>query len=209
MIDRLYINGIDVQERFGFWLRWRNISMPTIKSNYKSIAGADAAVDLTEANGRVFYNQRTIELSMMHPERDYHDDLDGLSALHGDKLKISFASDPTRYFIGRLIVGAYDSKTRKLSMSGDVFPYRFEKLETVYTVKNSRTIMLVNDAMPVTPKVEVTGTATLAWKEYTQALGEGTYYIDGLELGKHEVLPVEVTLGSDSSVKISYRKGRI
>lgn len=210
MIDRLYINEIDTQDDLGFYLEWRTISNPEVKTVFKSIAGADGALDLTRANGRAFYEQREMSLSIVRASDEYRHDLDVLKSYHGDECKISFAEDPEWYYVGTLSVGDYETRTHKLAMSAIVYPFKMAKIETVYTVKSSKTIVLSNDVMPVIPKVEIIGgTATLEWKTYTKNLSEGTYYIDGLELSKNETLPITITLGTASAVKISYRKGRL
>lgn len=208
MIDKLYINGIDIQEEYGFFLGWKIISMPTIKTNYQTIAGADSVIDLTKANGRVFYNQRTIQLNMIHPSDSYQEDLDALMAFHGETCKISFESDAAHYFSGMIVVNSYDTKTHKLSMTASVYPYRFEKALTEFTVKNNRTIVISNDTMPVVPKVDVVGgTVTLAWKNYSKSLSAGSYYIDELYIDKKGSVSISATFGTADSVKISFRKG--
>lgn len=209
MIDKLYINGVDIEENFGFFLKWRTISFPVAKTEYVDIPGADSSVDLTEANGRVFYEMRYIDLGMVHPKDEYILDVDSLSRYNGEKVTISFESDAARYFSGRLHIEQYNKRDHDLVMRAEVYPYKFNKEETVYTVKRDKSIVLVNDVMPVTPKIEVTGSATLAWKTYTQMLSDGTYYVDGLRLGKFENLILGITLGENSSVRISYRKGRL
>jgi hypothetical protein len=210
MIDRLYINDIDVQDRLGFWLEWKIINYPTVKTNYQSIAGADSVIDLTEANGQVYYNQRSVKIGLIHPEKEYQNDLDSIIALHGDVCRVSFASDPTHYFVCRLIAEQYSVKDHKLNLTGDAYPYRFEKQQTVYTVKSPSSITLLNDAMPVVPKIEVIGeSATIQWLTYTKVLSSGVYYVDELKLGKKEALTLNVSPANASTVKITYRKGRI
>lgn len=210
MIDKLYINNIDVQENLGFFLEWKIISNPEIKTVFQSISGADGAIDLTRANGRAFYEQREMSLNVIHASSEYQHDLDVIKSLHGDECKMSFASDPEWYYVGTLAIGEYETKTHKLAMSAIVYPFKLAKIETAYTIKSSRTINVVNDIMPVAPKVDVIGgTATLAWKTYTKNLSEGSYYIDELVLAKNETVAITVTLGTASAVKISYRKGRL
>lgn len=208
MIDKLYINGNNI-ENLGFFLKWRTISLPVPKTDRVDIPGSDSSLDLTEANGRVFYELREIDLGMIHPNDDYILDFDSLCKYHGENVSISFESDPTRYFHGRLFVDKYNKRDHELVMRAEVYPFRFDKQETVYTVKTNKSIMLVNDTMPVTPKIEVIGSASLSWKTYTKALSAGTYYIDNLSLSKHESLELAVSLGENSSVRVSYRKGRL
>lgn len=212
MIDRLYVNGVDIQKKFGFWLKWKSIDFPTLKTNYQPIAGADSVLDLTETDGRVYYNQRKISLDMVHPEKAYKQDINGIVSLHGDNCKIAFASDPDHYYIGRIVIDNYDTRERKLSMHADVFPYRFENHKTIYSVTNAtKTIVLLNDTMPVTPEVTIEQgcVASLSWKTYTKSIsGGGTYYIDGLDLSKKESLPISIT-ATGGTCTISYRKGRL
>lgn len=210
MIDRLLLNGIDVQEQFGFYLKWKVIQLAQKKGFYQDIPGADGQLDYTEANGRVYFENRAIPIGMVHPELDYRNDLDSLLSFHGEKCKISFASDPSHYFVGRFDVGEYDTESHELEATATVFPYRFETNETVYTISHDKTIRLVNDIMTVTPLVEVTGgPVSLAWGSYTKTLSAGSYYIDNLILGKLEMLDLTVSFQDSGSVRISYRKGRL
>lgn len=210
MIDRLILNGIDVQERFGFFLKWKVIQMPAKKGFYQEIPGADGRLDFTESNGRVFYDDRIIPIGFIHPGNDYQNDLDMLSSFHGEDCRISFASDPSHYFVGRFDIKEYDTKSHEIEATATVFPYRFETNETVYTINSDKTIRLVNDIMTVTPRVEVTGgPVTLEWGSYTKTLSAGSYYIDNFVLGKLETLELTVSFQSPGSVKIVYRKGRL
>lgn len=210
MIDKLFINGVNIQEQYGFFLEWKFISAPTFKANYQSIAGADSVINLTKANGRVFYNQRSVKLNMVHPNDEYQSDLDAIFMLHGEDCQISFLSDPNHYYSGEISVDGYDTKTHKLTMSALVYPYRFANSLTNIVFNSTGSADLENDSMPVTPKVQVIGgSATIAWKTYSKSLSAGTYYIDELYLDKNETVTLNVTLGTASSVKVSFRKGRL
>ena len=209
MIDRLYINDIDVQNKHGFWLEWKKISAPSVKKSYQDIKGADGQLDFTEADGRVLYDMRTLTVNMVHPEKDYANDLDEIMSHHGERCYLSFESDPDHYYTGRLNLSTYDVKKRKLTASALVYPYRLEWQETIVKAMQDMTVKLYNDAMPVSPKVDVVGSVTIKWRTYQKSLTTGSYYIDEFLLGKNEMLPVQVTFLTAGSVSFTYRKGRL
>lgn len=213
-IDKLYINGVDIQEEYGCWLKWRTLSTPSPKTNYIQIPGRDGDLDLTEALGDVYYNDRNLQISLVHPSDVWYDDYEQLvSQFHGKQCHVKFGNDPDWYWTGRLNVGAYSAKDHDLSMTAKVFPYKLSASEITESVtvsgateETAETVTLTAGRMNVTPQAVVTGSVTLKWGSRTVALSEGTYYVSGLLLTSGEN---EVDVWGTGTVTFKYRNGSL
>lgn len=215
LICDAYIDGNSLQED-GWYLKWRKLAAPAPKLDMDSIPGKDGSIDQTEALGDVFYEDRSLYLDMVYAGEGsewasaYTDLLD---AVHGQNCSVQFTDDPMWYYQGRLVAGEYDKKTRTLTMSGTMFPYKLYIFEDVYeesvsglTEQTAKEIELEGSRMRVTPKVSVTGSITLKWGSNTKTLSTGTYYVRGLKVGKDGVT---IKVWGTGSVSISYRKGHL
>lgn len=213
-IDRLYLDENDIQELFGFFLKWRDISAPHAKENYKEIIGMQGALDLTEKLGEVFYDNRTLNLGMKHPGRDWYSDFESMmNMFHGKTVHISFGNDPDWYYSGRLSIDGYSARNHELSMSASVFPFKMAKSKTIISRSinaanedAAETIDLSGSRLKVSPMITVTtGTGiTLKWGERTVTLDSGSRYVDGLTVG-----PSGLTIKAwgTGDLQISYRVG--
>lgn len=216
-VDKLYINNTDIQTTYGFWLNWRELSAPKPQLDYQTIPGKNGRLDLSEALGSVYYDDRTIQIDMTYAGDDWHSDYEGfVSAYHGKKVQIKFANDPDWYWYGRLVVGEYSAKSHKMTMSANVFPFRLSISETVVTAEitattegNAQTIALTNDRMSVTPKVTVEGSTNgvhLKWGDLTATITNGNQYVTGLTLDEGTL---NVLAWGDGTVTFTYRQGAL
>lgn len=222
-IDKLSLNGVDIQETYGFYLKWRRLSAPEAQIDMIVIPGSDRAIDLTETFGDVYYNQRSIELGMKHPGDDWVDDYEGLlENYHGQICTIVFANDPNWYWTGRVIVSEYDSKTHSLSMSATVFPYKLSGTLTAVsatvdgvTEANAETVTLTRSRLKLSPKVTVVtdddaDSVNIRWTAggtvFTKSLSAGEYYIKGLKVGRTDVT---ISVWGTGSITFEYRKGTL
>lgn len=216
-VDKLYLNDVDIQDQYGFWLKWRVLSAPTPQLDYQVIPGKNGRLDLSEALGDVYYDNRTLELGMTHPDDDWYADYELLvSVFHGKNCYIKFGNDSEWYWYGRVLVGEYNAREHGLSMTATVFPFKLAtqetEVETVVTAtsqSNAQTISLQNGRMKVTPKVTVTGATNgvnLKWGTNTTTLGNGEYYVTGLALGEGTL---DVLAWGDGTVTFTYRQGAL
>lgn len=209
MIDSVAFDGYNIQEELGFWLKWRIISAPQVKASYEEVPGANGSLDTTEANGDVFYENRTIQMGCIHPNNEYQSDFDELLAkFHGKQCQIVFTNDPDYYWSGRVFVEEYDSRTHELAMYATVYPYKFEIDETVesVSVNGEETVTLSNSRMKVMPTVTTDAEVTLEWGSHTKTISAGTFLIAGLELSEGEL---EIALSGTANVSFTYRKGTL
>lgn len=217
-IDKLTLNGVDIQNTYGFYLNWRRLSAPEPQLDMQTIPASNRPVDLTETFGEVYYNPRILEMGMTHPSSSWISDYDGLLAnFHGQNCSIVFNNDQNWYWTGRVIVGEYDSKSHKLSMTATVFPYKLSGTLTTAsatvsgaTEETAETVTLTKSRMKLSPKVTVTAgdgdSVTLKWGSKTQTLSAGTYYVRGLKVGSEDVT---IKVWGTGTVTFEYRKGTL
>lgn len=212
-IDRLFVEGIDLQEK-GWFLKWRKLSAPKPKSDYVSVFARDGDIDLTETEGQVFYEDRAIAMDMVYVGDEWEKDYSELLGLvHGQRLRVQFANDPSWYWSARLVAEIYEKKPHSLKMNGLAFPYKFDIVKTSAsatvsgaTEGTATTITLKATRMPVSPKVTVTGTVTLKWGSATKQLSAGTYYVDGLKVGRDGL---SVKVWGTGTATFEYRRGAL
>lgn len=216
-IDKLYLNNVDVQSQYGLWLNWRVLSAPEPQLDYQVIPGKHGTLDLSEALGDVYYNDRTIKMDMIHLGNDWYSNYESfVSNYHGKKVQIKFGNDPNWYWYGRVVVSDYSAKSHKLSVSATVFPFKLSISETVVTQaitatteQTAHTITLTNGRMPVTPKVSVEGSTNgvhLKWGDMTAVVGNGNSYVTGLTLDEGTL---NVLAWGDGTVTFTYRQGAL
>lgn len=209
-IDRLYIDGYDVTN-LGFWLTWRNLSAPAVRSSYETIPAAHGSVDTTEANGAVYFEMRELECDCKYMGENWHGDLTALmERCHGKKCQIAFANDPDYYWTGRVSVSSYDSKDRSLSMNATVFPFKFAAAQTVVeeSITDSGTVTLENHGrMTVVPEVTTDAAIELAFGSSSASIQAGTFTVAGLEIGYGESL--DVTITGTANVSFAYREATL
>lgn len=216
-IDRLLIKGprdndfIPVDDEFGFYLVWRRLSAPEAKHDYADIAGTNGSYDGTEDYGEIFYNDRELALDCKFISSEWHEPYhDFLNRYHEQQCQIAFANDPDWYWSGRIKVAEYDAQSHTLSMTAQVYPYKFRKYPTIVQSNGNETVKLCNGRMRVVPTVTIDDDVTLKWGTTTKALQSSTYpatfLIAGLELTDGEL---DVEIVGDASVRFEYREGSL
>lgn len=108
------------------------ISPPKAKTVYISIPSSDGKLDMTESlTNDVKYDNRKITMTfklvgnMREWDNIYSDIQD---YLHGQRMRITFDSDNSFFYIGRLEVNSWKSKKQAstIVIEGDVDPYKYE-----------------------------------------------------------------------------------
>ena len=72
VVDKLYLNNVDIQNEYGFWMNWRVLSAPKPQLDYQVIPGMQGRLDLSESLGDVYYDDRTIDIEMTHVGDDWY-----------------------------------------------------------------------------------------------------------------------------------------
>lgn len=215
--DKLYLNGVDIQSQYGLWLNWRVLSAPKPQLDYQLIPGKHGSIDLSEALGDVYYDDRTIKIDMTHLDGDWYADYESfVSDYHGKVAQIKFENDPDWYWYGRIVVSDYSAKSHRMTVNAIVHPFKFAISETVITKEvtaateqTAHTVELTNGRMTVTPKVTVEGSTNgvhLKWGDMTAVVSNGSSYVTGLTLNKGTL---NVLVWGSGTVTFTYRQGAL
>lgn len=198
------------------------IGMPSPKTHViDSVPGLDGPIDLTEAMGRLRYDNR--QLSFVFESQDTNYDEWAVicsrvaSAIHGHYAKVILDTDPGYYYEGRVSVDGIQKTelvSSEIRISVDAKPYKKQvnAASTNYTLRNeTKQITIENpDIMPMRPVIETNGACT-AWLQGSSdviPVGVGETELD-LEIDKGSaVLNVKTTLSS-VSITIYRRGGRL
>ena len=219
-IDRIGIKGkndndfVMIDKVYGLYPLWRSLSMPEPVTNYVTIPGMNGALDCSEEYGEVFYNQRELNVDCICIDDNWHDVISRFaSKYHGQTVQILFANDPAYYWAGRISMNAYESEDRKLTMSANVYPFKFKRNKTIVSLTDnrSRIITLRNGRMPVIPEITITAPVTLAWDDESASVSSSSYpatvVLPGLRLTEGTKAITVVPQSSSFTISFSYREG--
>ena len=187
------------------------------KTTYVDIAGGDGSADLTEANGEVRYQDRTLKFTFtMNPQDDLSDEAweekktEISNILNGKCFMITRDIDPDYYYQGRCTVDDFksDKRLRQFVVSAKVRPYKLKHIHTVVSIElteEPKTITLSNSRKSVSPTIECTNDNTVV------AFGGVAV---NLNAGIHQVLDVYfkegnnvVTVAGTGKVVFRYQEG--
>jgi hypothetical protein len=120
----------------GMILSDMSIGDPAARTHGVTIPGKDGVLDLTEALGGIYYENRTVELDFRiidYTEKLFHLTSSKMrNALDGRKMKIILGDDPDHYWMGRCAVDV-DRSGRYVSIvkvTVDADPYKYNVLSS-------------------------------------------------------------------------------
>lgn len=214
MIKDITINDASLSQ-LG-WIR-ENIDFPTPQSQLEILVvpGRNSPIRFTEALGSVSFQPRafTISLSMLG-EREKFNELvrDTSNRFAGKLAQVITSEEPDLYCIGTLeIAPSYDSIASKGELvisCSDADSYRYHVSETTIEANGSKTVVLLNDYMPVVPVVITTEETTLTWKvgtdSFNKTVSAGTWEFPEMELlhGNNSII-----INTVGTVTFRYREG--
>ena len=105
------------------------INPPETKTRYVDVPGADGSVDLTEALGRIVYEDRSGDWEFMVLDKTswayVYSKISG--KIHGQKMKVSLDDDSGYYYIGRVFVDKWKSSQTysTITISYILEPYKY------------------------------------------------------------------------------------
>lgn len=116
---------------WGLLMEQMKISFPDPKIKTVDLPGADGAVDLTEINGPVKYENREIEFifSREVEYESWHNLVSRIaSVLHGKRLRVILDTDPNFFYVGRFELNSEktDDVLARISITGKVEPYKYD-----------------------------------------------------------------------------------
>lgn len=202
---------------WGLILTRVEIGYPAPKTNYIDIPHGDGSIDLTEAiTGDVKYNNRegTFEFDLIDNPQIRTTLLNEIGEyLHGKKFDIKLPDEPTIVYRSRLAINNVRTSYYLNKVVIDVVsdPYKYKDEETVYTVPmtgSAVTVNLENSRKRVIPKITVSESTVVVYKEYTATINAGTHQLTWLILEKGDN-EVSFTSTSGTEVVVTYREGLI
>lgn len=210
------INGVSMLS-LG-WLR-ESIDFPTPQSQSETITvpGRNSPIRYTEALGRISYEPRSFEiiLSMLGSREKYNLMVtEIINRFAGHLCQVITSEEPDMYAVGTIeCTPVYDPLSGKGQMTlscSDGDSYRYHIRETEFVVSGGGAVTLMNDFMPVVPKVITTAETTLSWRvgtdSFRKTVSAGTWEIPELELiyGANQL-----TITGSGTVTFRYREGRL
>ena len=128
--------------QFGIWHTARDwglklvsyhIPMPSIKGKTQNIPGAHGGLDLTEADGTVYYNRReNLEIILEMLDDSYQVWLTSYSVIaaviHGQKMKMILDDQPDYYYMVRLSLDSTksDPVLSQFVLTGSAEPFKYD-----------------------------------------------------------------------------------
>ena len=209
------------------------IGEPEVKTTYIDIPGASGVLDLTEAGGEVNYKTRTITLNFTKPETDTLEHSDGYlfeqkisRAIHGQKMNITFDSDKTFYWSGRVHITDFDMSNKgqiNITVEIDADPYKYDVSfdgdkwlwdtfdfnsgiinVSRYEINGSQVITLINRDMPVSPTITASAPMTVMFNSKEVKIKQGTWKVYDIRLKSGEN---NLTFKGNGTIEISYKAG--
>lgn len=174
------------------------------ETNYVKVPGADGSVDLTEANGKVTFNDRegcTFTFTMLPDDAMTWEEkkTEVSNLLNGRKAKITLDKDDEFYYTGRCTVDSFlsDKKLRQIVVTARVSPYKLKQAETVleYPLSGAaQTIVVQNSRKSVSPYIETTA------DNVTVTFGHRTFTLENA--GQYRILDILLVEG-DNTLTVS------
>lgn len=190
----------------------REISAPAVRSKVINIEGADGSLDLTDAFGRVFYNNRTIKLVFSYVDNgmSFWDEFSLIqNAIHGKRMEIRFDDDCEHHYIGRCSVDKWNASSvyGKITVTVNADPFKLKDTLTVKTisVSSSTTINIDKIFMFTKPIIVASTNMNLVYEGTTYSLTGGQNFT-GIEL---KIGSNQLRFTGTGSVTITYQEGSL
>ena len=188
------------------WLR-ETVNFPTPQSQSETIVvpGRSSPIRFTEALGRVSYQPRSFEITMVSA---------AVNRFAGHLARVICSEEPGLYAVGTLEAApSYDPLTGKGQLvftCADGDAYRYHTAETMVTISGSGTATLENDFMPVVPVITTTAETSLLWTvggdTFQKSVSAGLWEFPELEL---QAGTNAVTVSGSGITTFRYREGRL
>jgi len=222
---------------FNLYVTDFSISAPEVQTYTVQVPGRNGLLDLTEVNGDVAYNNRTITIECTRKDTDPHDyhkiNSDLMALYHGKRCNIIFDAEKDYYYSGRLSLSSTkaDQMHSTYTITADCDPYAYEAQDrgerwiwdsfNFYTgvvyqsdyynieIDGSRTITIShNGQMPVPVGIElVSGNVTATFKNVEYQISAGINYIPEITIAATS--SHFIVLKGTGTVNIHYRGGKL
>lgn len=226
------IDGVHMWDTYRMPLRRLDcVPPPKIKTNTIEIPGRDGVLDLTDYFGRVFYENRPIQMEfgriydrMLWPQ--IYSEI--LNRFHGKRCKVIFDDDPAYFWVGRVSIDDYERTLRlgQLKVNVDAEPYKYDLVSSnedwlwdsfdfnngvIREYKNllvdgTLTVVVEGSQMPAVPEILSSTPMTVRFNNKTYDIKAGTNRIYDIEIteGEHSLI-----FTGKGLVSINYRGGSL
>ena len=211
------INGVSKNSEtdFDLFMEAVDIPFPQVKTKYIEREFGDGSIDLTQADGNVYYKDREFTINFIAPNKVlYKADLNALSAfLHGQVVKMTFWFDQDFYYLGRAQINEYksDGYIGQISVDVQVRPYKYKNTVTTQTATSTAEYVKYtysNGRMPVVPTFKCSGAGYVKFNdnEYSLSAGVETQFPNIVfKNGNNDIY----LKGDGMTWEISYQEGQL
>lgn len=211
MMNGIWFDNIHSFNDLNLVLSKVEIPPATPKTNFVEIPGADGSVDLTEAHGKINYNDRDGAkfTFTVFPFDDFEEKKKQVSnLLNGQRKKVIVDKDPDYFWDGRCSVDSYasDKNLHQIVISAKLAPYKLKKHLTRVVVPSgeNNAVCLTNGRKTAVPTIICTADTTIVFNGNTFSVNAGTHKILNIELFEGDN---HITVTSTGSVEFNYQEG--
>lgn len=145
-----------------------DIPFPEVKTKFIEREFGNGAIDLTEADGNIYYKDRTFSLTFIAQNKVlYKQTLNELMAfLHGKAVQMTFWFDEDYYYEGRVSINQYkcDGYIGNITCDIQTRPYKYKKIQKTVQLnigsnEFAYTTVTNDGAMPCIPQFFFNGNA--------------------------------------------------
>lgn len=216
----IILEDIETGEQINTYEQWelilgnKEVSIPTPKTTYVDIVGADGTLDLTEAvTGETKYNDRTLKLPFTLKDKfmDLPSKVSEIANyIHGRKFKIFIYDDLDFYFKGRISINEFKTSqaTGQITLEATCEPYKYKRDITSYTyeINGSKTILGSNLRKRVVPTIVVDSEMQIEFKGNTYKVSEGSFEILNIYFEQGDY---EMNVTGNGTLKITYQEASL
>lgn len=201
-------------ENWGLILGNKEISIPTPKTSYINIEGADGTLDLTEAvTGETKYNDRALKYPFTLKDKfmDLPNKVSEIANyIHGKKFKIFNYDDLDFYYVGRISINGFKTSkaTGTITLEAVCEPYKYKRDITSYQseINGSKTIVVTNLRKRVVPTISTDSEMKITFNDITYVVSSGTHEILNIcfEQGSYELL-----IEGNGTIEIQFQEAQL
>jgi len=198
MIKQLIANGKSSFNDFGIYIKERNPSLPSKRSNTKTVPGMHGSYDFSSLYGEVIYESRIIEYkfditgwNVEDLDNERRKVLDWLMNINEAKIIDEYS--PNYYWYGSYSEGSWseDAEQGLLSVKFLVYPFQISinPMEVNFNVSSTEkeTILINNNSSHrVKPTIITTGDILIEMDSKSVSLSAGEWEVDDFYLNKGE-----------------------
>lgn len=218
MIAGLNIGNKNTYTDFGLLMTHRVIGSSPVKTKTLSVPWSDGRINLTNINGRSYYDNRKLSFDFKLLNRsDFYTTYTELSEyLHGKFLRVSLEEDPLYYYYGMCSISDFDVSKRlgKITVYVDAEPYKYKDIpDQIINVSGTKTLIVSSGGLEVVPVFQVETltstslTVVSSRNNKTYSLGLGRNRFPSLTVAGAD--NVTLTFSGQSRVIMSYKEARL